>query len=158
MSRYFRRGTSKMFFAPSISDISAPTVAELGAGTDLTPEIGEISGFKFSNSPIDTPDMDTEFVSNIPGEDKGDASSMTFYEDSASNPISAILAKGTAGYICLFPQGIGGGSPIAGDDLEVWPVSVASNTRQWSAGNDAAMYMVEFTLSAVPDTDSTVVA
>ena len=158
MARYFRRGTSKMFFAPTIADISAPTEAEMLAGTDLTPEIGEIEGFKFSNNPIDTPDMDTEFVSNIPGEDTGDDSSMTFYEDDTANPISTTLAKGTAGYMVLFPYGISSTDPQSGDECEVWPITVASNTREWSAGNDAARYMVEFTLSAVPDTASAVVA
>ena len=146
-----------MIFAPSVADISGPTTSELSSGTDLTAEIGEISGFKFSNNPIDTPDMDSEFVSNIPGEDTGDDSSMTFYEDSTSNPIRAVLAKGTEGFVVLFPYGYGGGSPTAGDDCEVWPVTIASNTREWSAGNDAARYMVEFTLSAPPDTEAAVV-
>jgi hypothetical protein len=156
MARYFRRGTSKMYFAPTIADISAPTEAEMLAGTDLSCEVGEIEGFKFSNNPIDVPDFCSEFVSKIPGEDTGDDSSMTFYEDDTSNPIQALLAKGTEAYIVLFPYGISATDPQAGDECEVWPVSVASNTREWSAGNDPARYMVEFTLSAPPDTSAVV--
>jgi hypothetical protein len=158
MSRYFRRGTTKIYFASTITDIDAPTEAEMAAATDITCDIAEVSGFSFSNSPIDVPDMCSTFVKNIPGEDTVEDSSMTFYEDNVSNPTKTLLAKGTEGYIVFFPYGITGGAPSAGDEAEVWVVSVASNTRQWSAGNEAAKYMVEYTATETPDQDAVVVA
>lgn len=158
MSRYFRRGTTKIYYAPSIANLDAPTVAELAAGTELGCEVADIAGFAFKNSPIDVPDMCSTFVKNIPGEDKADASSMTFYEDDASNPIKSLLAKAVEGFVVFFPYGVTGGSPAAGDDCEVWPISVASNTREWKAGNEAAKFMVEFTITDVPDQDAEMVA
>ncbi len=156
MARYFRRGTTKIYFAPSIAAASAPTEGEMAAATELSCETAEINGFAFKNSPIDVPDMCSTFVKNIPGEDKADSSSLTFYEDDTTNPIKTALAKGTEGYIVFFPYGITGASPQTGDVCEVWPVSVASNTREWSAGNDPARYMVEFTITDTPDQESEV--
>ena len=158
MSRYFRRGTTKIYFAPSINDVDSPTVAEMAAATELSCEIAEISGFAFQNNPIDVPDMCAEFVKKIPGEDTADDSEMTFYEDDTSNPLFVTLAKGEEGFIVFFPYGVGGASPTVGDDCEVWPVSVAKTTREWSAGNDAARFMSTFTITEVPGLNSEVVA
>lgn len=157
MSRYFRRGVTKIYYAPTVANLDAPTVAELAAGTELSCELAEISGFSFKNDPINVPDFCSVFVKNIPGEDKADASSMTFYEDDTSNPIRSTLAKGTEGYVVFFPYGVTGGSPNTGDECEVWPVSVASSTRMWQAGNEAGKYQVEFTITDAPDQDATVV-
>ena len=160
MARFFRRGTTKIFFDTSIADTDAPTTAELSNATELSCEMAEISGFSFSNSPIDVPDMCDVFVKKIPGEDTAEDSSMTFYEDDggfAANPIQSTLAKGTEGYVLIFPFGIAGASPNTGDECEVWPVSIASLTREYTAGNDPARYMVEFTITDVPDQEATVV-
>lgn len=161
MSRYFRRGTTKLYFEPTIADKDAPTEAELASATELSCDMAEISGFSFSNNPIDVPDMCAVFVAKIPGEDTAEDSSMTFYEDDggfAANTIKSTLAKGTEGYILIFPYGLAGATPAAGDECETWPVSVASNTREFSAGNEPARFMVEFTITGVPDLEATVVS
>lgn len=156
MSRFMRKGTTKVFFATTIVDINAPSVTEMAAATNLTPQIAEISGFTFSNSPIQTPDMDTKFVSQIPGEDSTEESMIVFYEDQTSNPIRTVLAKDTTGYICIFSAGIAGAAPANSEVCEVWPVTVSSNARRYTATNEAAQYEVKFATTAEPDQDSTV--
>jgi len=157
MARYFRRGTTKIYFVSTITTAASPTAVEMALGTELTCDVAEISGFAFQNNPIDVPDMCAEFVKKIPGEDTADDSEMTFYEDDTSNPLLVTLAKGQAGYIVFFPYGIGGVNPVAGDDCEVWPVSVAKTTREWSAGNDPARFMTTFTITDVPALSAAVV-
>lgn len=164
MARYFRRGTSKMYYVPVVEDVDEPTLSELESAIELSCELSELSGFTFSNSPIDTPDMCAEFVSKIPGEDTAEDSSITFYEHNAAedNPIRDALVKGVLGYVVFFPYGVtgdDGGDPVpdTGDAAEVWPISVASSSREWSAGNDAARYVVEFTITSPPSTDAVVV-
>lgn len=164
MARFFRRGVTKIFWVAgesAISDFDAPTEAEISGATELSCQLAEISGFKFSNNPIDVPDMCSEFVKNIPGEDTADDSSITFYELTgglASNPIKSTLVKGSLGFIVIYPYGTAGSSPAAGDECEVWPSSVASNTREFSAGNDPARWMAEFTITDVPDQEATIVS
>lgn len=150
MARFMRKGITKVYFIPAIASTSAPTTAEVTAGTDLTPQLAEINGFSFSNSPIDTPDMASAFVSKIPGEDTVDNSDMTFYEDDASNPIKTALAKGTTGFVGIYYQGIAGSTPATADKLDVWPCTVASNSRMYTADNEAAKFQVVFTLTDPP--------
>lgn len=159
MPRFMRKGKMKVYFATTIaSTTTAPTVAELTAATHLTPQIGEMNGFTFSNSPIQTPDMDTKFVSQIPGEDSTEDSSLVFYELDGTNPIKAALAKDTDGYVVIFPAGLAGSAPAAGDKCEVWPVTVSSNSRRYTNGNEAGMYEVKFACTEEPAIDVSVLA
>lgn len=151
MARYMRKGTTRFYWVVTIGEpISAPSTAEMGAGVRLDPQVSDINGFEFTNSPIDTPDMATAFVGKIPGEDAVADSSIVFYEDETTNPIRVALAKGTVGYVVIFPNGIAGADPATGDVCEVWPAIVASSSRQYSAGNEAAKYNVAFTLTSPP--------
>jgi hypothetical protein len=153
-----RKGITKYHFVPTVAALAAPTVANITAGTALTGQIAETNGFMFSNSPIQTPDMDSTFVSQIPGEDTSEDSGLVFYEDKATNPIRTALAKGTNGYIVIFAAGYAGASPAASDKCEVWPVTVSSNSRKYSSGNEAAQYEVKFACTAPPAQDAVVAA
>lgn len=144
MARYFRRGKSKIMFAPTVAGTS-PTRAEITAATDLTPQIADIGGFQFSNSPIATPDLATTFTTQIPGEDTSDTPSLTFYDDDAATTIRTALAKGTAGFILMFPLG-----DVPTKRMEVWKVASTGVNDQWSAGNDPARYVAGFAVSAAP--------
>lgn len=156
--RYMRKGNVWMRFVPTIANKAAPTVAELGAGTDITPDIAELSGFEYSNSPIDTPDFANTFTPKIGGEDTSADSSITFYEHSTAvaNAIKTALPKGTAGYVVLSPYTAL--APAAAQKVEVWPVTIIQNSRRWSAGNDAANFVVQFAPSATPNDNATVAA
>lgn len=156
--RYFRRGITKIWFVPTVASASLiPTAAEVIAGTHLTVKASPadesvmgITGFKFTNSPIDTPDLADSFTGNIPGEDKVDASSLDFYEGKTSNAIKTALAKGTKGYIVIFFAGIAGATPAAGDKADVWPVTSTGPSRNYSAGNEAASYSAPFAMTGAP--------
>jgi hypothetical protein len=149
-----RKGITKVRWAPTIASATlVPTTAEITAGTDLTPQVAEINGFSFANSPIDTPDMSSAFVGKIPGEDSTDNSDITFYEDKTTNPISTAQAKGNNGYVVIFPTGIAGAAPAIGDKCDVWPAIIASNARMYTADNEAAKYKVTYALTAPPGID-----
>lgn len=152
MARFMRKGTTRFYWVPTIvAPLTSPSVAEISAGTRLDPEISDISGFEYTNSPIDTPDMASAFVSKIPGEDTVADSSINFYELDDANPIRTVLTKGAAGFVVIFPTGTVGATPATADKCEVWPAIVASSSRQYSAGNEAAKYGVVFTLTDPPE-------
>jgi hypothetical protein len=154
MSRYFRRGTSVIYFVPGTS--KPTTATAVTAGTDLTDAVAEISGFTFTNSPIPTPDMGAAFTKSIPGEDTAEDSSMTFYENPATgspeDDARTALPKGQEGFVVLVPHPAAVGGPAAtGDKVEIWPVISTGVNREWSAGNDPARFMVQFAITDVPD-------
>lgn len=150
MARFMRKGITKVYFCPTIATPTAPTTAEITAGTALTGQVAELNGFTFSNAPIDVPDLSSAFVKKIPGEDTVEDSSIVFYEDKTTNPISTALAKGTVGFVVIFYAGTAGSNPAAADKCEVWGCIIASNSRRYTAGNEAAQYEVVFTLTDPP--------
>jgi hypothetical protein len=148
--RFMRKGTTKFYFVPTITNLTGATVSQITAGVNISPQVAEVSGFSFTNNPIAAPDMDSAFVSQISGEDTVEASTTTMYDLSDNTTIKEALAKGEIGYMVIFYSGIAGATPAVGDDYEVWPVEVASNSRIYSAGNEAAQYTVGWTLTDPP--------
>lgn len=151
-----RRGASKVRWVPTIASTSfIPTTAEVTAGTDMTAPVAGFEGFTFANSPIETPDLSSAFTSTIPGEDKAEDSALLFYEDKTTNALQTTLAKGTVGYVVIFPTGIAGANPASGDKAEVWPVIVTGWARQYDMGNTAAQWRAGFTPTAAPNMSAT---
>jgi hypothetical protein len=151
--RFNRKGTTQIFFLPTIASTALlPTTAEITAGTELTDGINAIDGFTLENSPIETPDMASTFVSKIGGDDSAADSSLTFYEDSVLDDTETDLAKGTSGYIVIFSKGQ---SPSA-KGMDVFPVTVVSNSKAYTTDNEAAKITVQFTITARPAFNQTV--
>jgi hypothetical protein len=106
-TRFLRRGISKIYWLKKINDPKRPARTELSEPNrfDLTSAVSDIEGWALTNEPIETPDMGTTFNSSIPGNDKADSSSLTFYEDRFSDAIEQELPKGAQGYIVLLRKG-----------------------------------------------------
>lgn len=150
--RFFRRGISKVRFAPEIVDMTAPTRAEIDGSIALSVDVNDISGFQLTNSPIDTPDLDSAFTTKIGGEDTVADSSLTFHDrnmDAAeANAIRVALAKGTEGFILLLPYG-----DVPTKRMEVWPVTSLGVNDQYTMGNESAKFVVPFATTGVPEQD-----
>lgn len=151
MGRYTRKGVSKISFVVTIASQAAPTIAEINAGTDLTPQTNDVAGFSFENSPINVPDLATTFVPQIPGEDAAADSTLTFYDDDASSTIRTALAKGNAGFIVLMPYG-----KTTTKRCEVWPVKSTGYNDEWTTGNESAKAHCKFAVTAAPNQAATV--
>jgi hypothetical protein len=149
---FFRRGITKIYEVPTVT-AAAPTVAQITAGTDLSDLVSDITGFSFTNSPIPTPKLSTTFTTSVPGEDTTDDSELKFYEKKTTNPQQAALAKGTSTNIVIFYKGLAGATPAIGDSCDVWPVQSTGPNREYSMGNDAAMWHCGFAPSAEPTQD-----
>lgn len=145
MARYFRRGVSKVKWAPAVAG-SSPTRPEITAGVDLSPSIAAINGFQFSNAPIATPDLSDNFDKQITGPDTAGDSSFDFYDDDASSTVRTTLAKGTAGYVLLFPYG-----DVVTKRVEVWAVTSLGVNDAWSMDATAAQFNVQFAITARPN-------
>lgn len=145
MARYFRRGITKFKFLPAVASLDAPSRAEISAGVDLSPDVSDVAGWTYTNTPIDTPDFATTFTPQIGGEDKAAQSSLTFYDNDASTTIRAALVKGTAGFMVLMPYG-----DVPTKRCEVWPATVVSIADQYATANEAAKFQVTFSITARP--------
>lgn len=153
--RFNRKGVTQIKFLPTIASSSLlPTRAEITAGTEYTGQISAIDGWSLENQPIETPDMASTFVSKIDGDDSASDSSLTFYEDDTLDDVETDLAKGTEGFICIFSKG----DVASAKGLDVFPVKVASNSKAYTADNEAAKITVQFVITDRPAFNQTVPA
>jgi hypothetical protein len=150
---FFRRGVSKFVACPSVADLKHPPRAEITAGTPLT-GITAISGFQITNSPVDTPDLDSRFTSNVPGEDKAGNSALTFKDkrNTESADIRAALAKDTSLVIVYMPYG-----DIAGQRCESWPAT-STGVNDKIDMSAAAEFEVGFATPEPPEQNAVVPA
>lgn len=154
MPKFFRRGISHIKFAPAVvayTDVTgvgagSPTRAEITAGQVITGSLSEIAGFGLNNSPIAVPDLLTTFTGQINGEDTTDTSTLTLYDDDTATAIRTALAKGTNGFMLLFPYG-----DVPTKRCEVWPVRSTGINDEWTTGNDAARTVVTFAITRIPN-------
>ncbi|AIA03447.1 hypothetical protein [Streptomyces noursei] len=153
-TRFLRRGISKILWLKQVNDPKWPTRTEINEPNafDLTRSVSDIEGWALENDPIETPDMGSTFNSSIPGNDKADKSSLTFYEDRHSDAIEQHLSKGAKGWIVLLRKGDIPGSR----SIDVFPVQVATRAATYSTGNEAAKFKVDFTVVDEPSLDAVV--
>ncbi|NUP69307.1 MAG: hypothetical protein HOW71_44880 [Nonomuraea sp.] len=145
--KYMRRGTSRFFFVTTIAaDSMIPTRSELSAGTEFSNYIAAMDGWTVANQEIDTPDMADTYDSTIPGSDKADSSSFTFYEDEEDAELEAIFAKGTTGHVVILRKG----DIPANNSMDVFPIRVASQSPQYTADNEAAKFMATCSITSRP--------
>ncbi|MDH6624419.1 hypothetical protein M2271_002221 [Streptomyces sp. LBL] len=151
-TRFLRRGISKILWAPDLNDPKYPRRQEITKAFGLTDAVSDIEGWALENDPIETPDMGSTFNSSIPGNDKAENSSLTFYEDRFSDDIEQQLPKGAKGYVVFLRKGDIPGSR----SVDVFPAQVATRAATYSTGNEAAKFKVDFTIIDEPSLDAPV--
>ncbi|MDQ8706863.1 hypothetical protein RCO28_30985 [Streptomyces sp. LHD-70] len=155
--RFMRRGITKIFWLKEIhATAQTPTRAELSRpnATELTEAISDVEGWALTNEAIETPDLSSTFTSSIPGEDKAEDSSFTFYEDKVSDDVEQLLPKGAKGWVVFLRKGDVPGSK----SMDVFPAQVASRSAQYNTGNEAAKFQVSYTITDPPALDVAVPA
>jgi len=143
-TRYIPPGVTQYYWVASIANKNSPTRSELNAGTDLTGEINAVSGFSYSNSPVETPDLGSTFTSKIPGLNAADDSSLTFYLSQSGTDVRTLLTKGLTGFIVIFSEG-----DLPGKVMDVYPVSISAAPKQRTM-SDPSHIMVNFTITSIP--------
>lgn len=150
--RFLRKGTTRFYWVPTIAAATKiPTAAEVTAGTRLDEQLHGVNGFSYETQFIDAPNFLSSITPKELGEDQLADSTLSFYElKSGTDTIRAVFVKGTTGFIVIFYAGTAGATPAAADKADVWPVTVGSRTRAYSAGNELAAYNVRFAVTSAP--------
>lgn len=152
--RYFRPGTTKVYWVTTIATYTAPTRAELDAGKDVTDEVAELNGFLVTSDSVDTPDLSGRFVGKIPGRITADDSSINFYASSTGfNDARSILPRDTTGFVVIMDAG----DVSTTGRMDVFPATVASHGKLRGV-EDPAMTQAAFTITKVPAEDKVIPA
>ena len=156
MARIQFTGTGKLYFVTTIAAPAAPTVAEITAGTELTPFLRQDGLNRSQDSGL----VDTATAASLfETTDIGTRSAkleLTLYRDSvaADDDAWAALPIGTRGYLVVLPFG----GPLAADRCEVWKIAVANRSMSAIAKDAAQVFTCSCAVVAQPVDDALVAA
>lgn len=151
-------GNVKAWFVPTIADISAPTVAELTAGTDLGGVLtaAGLEGFEPSTTRIDNTSLKSKFGTTVPGRTNFGEMGLLLKKQSGTDTVfTTLTVKGTSGYIVIRDGEDESGAWAADDEVAVYPI--ITGEFAWVREPDNVFrYRVPIGLSAAPDQRATV--
>jgi len=147
-TRFINKGVTRVLWVPSIADKTAPTRAELDAGTDLAGEIQDLDGWLVESESVETPDLGTTFTGSIPGSTSAEDSSLTMYEDLGGTDARELMPRGTSGFIVWMD-----GGDVAGRPMDVFPVRVGSVGKNRTVDDDPATLTINFNITSEPAED-----
>lgn len=146
-TRFYQPGVIKILFLPTIAATTyVPTTTEISAGTDLTSEVRDISGWSYSTAFIETRDAGTRVRPKLAGAVTLEDSSITFNGSTTSaTDARSVFTTNQTGFIVMADAGTGTGKPA-----EVFPVTVGSVVKVRSLEGDAFAIRVDFGVTNVP--------
>jgi hypothetical protein len=162
MSKHGRRGKAKIYFVPTLTSDTTPSLAEVLAGTYLGKGLRTMTGFETQVSRITEAVMHSNVSPQITGEQTfGDAQMVLLEDDgTTTDPDSAelaaayaALADGALGKIVAMPYGA-----VATKKCEVWSIQIGANNRNWTTDNEMAKYSVAFAPLSAPIKNATLAA
>jgi len=151
-------GNTKVAWATTISNINAPTVAELTAATDWTQRLTP-DGLKTdpSTADVDTSSLASTFTTNQPGR-RSYTVELTFKRGSTTtedNPYTT-LTYGATGYV-IVRRGVAFATAFAtGDKVEVYPVAAGEAQNIAPAANEVSKFMSPLKVTSDPATRAVV--
>lgn len=156
-NEYIWQGNGRTFFCTTIADKTAPTVAEVLAGTEITELVGAYTGWGSKQNYAKIPNARSTFNGQIPGTVDADDSSLSIYMDSVSNTYRAATPRGTRGFM-VHVDYCPDGDPVAGNVCDVFPVQIASAPKKREMGDTAYMFEQACAITSEPAEDVQIAA
>lgn len=128
MTKYIYDGVIKVFYAPTIANPSAPSLAtDLASAVDLTPYMRSLDT-PLQGSTVDAATADSKFNATAAGNYGGQDLTGEFVRhlDTADDDAWTTLARGTQGYIIRADQGGSGvdGALAVGDVVSIYEIDI----------------------------------
>lgn len=142
----------------SITNIAAPTAAQITAATDLTGFVISLNASSRGNT-VPTPSFDSLFETSTAGTSAATFDA-DFYRDDEDDAAWELLPRGTRGFFIISRFGGAGtnNKPVATDEVEVWPVMITSRTMANMSNNTVQTFTVSCAVTTEPDEDAIVAA
>ena len=143
-------GNYRIFVVDSISDIAAPTVAEIGAGTEITTLVPK-SGWTVSNSSnmVDSGNLSTQYDSEVMGTYKVNASLTILLDDTTDTASDEFQTHGSASHLVILPYK-GTGDVAAADVVHVLPMETGKAVPNGTAANERQTADVPIAVTVEP--------
>lgn len=153
-------GQIRVYWVTSIANIAAPTVAELNAGTDLTPVMTAdgLVGFEPNTADVDTSSLNSTFDTKTIGRDSFSGTlvrlkKQTGGTDSVYNTMNN---RGGSGWVVIRRDVAYATAWTASQKCEVYPTVLGPIRRLAPVANNVTKYEVDTKISSSPNLNATV--
>jgi hypothetical protein len=146
-------GFTRVFWVSSISNIAAPTVAELNAGISLTATMTPdgLQNFQLDTADIPNATLASTFDSVDVGRVSSKNAALRLFKTTATDTIYNTLVKGTAGNVVV-RRDIDQSTAFASSQaIEVYPSKCGETRRIDPAANEETMYEIPIKMTAQPN-------
>lgn len=142
--------------AGAITNIAAPTAAQITSATNLTPFLISLNASSRGNT-VPTPSFDSLFETSTAGTSTATFDA-DFYRDDVLDSAWDLLPRATRGFFVVSRFGGAGtkNKPISADHVEVWPTMVTSRTMANMSNNTVLTFTVSCAVIAEPNEDAVV--
>ena len=148
MSRTIFEKNWKTYFCLAIANKAAPTLAEILAGTHLSPYIAKDGvelpdGQNYVDSATIEDDFDAQEVGSWGG---GPVSLTMFRDDDDESDAYDLIVRGTRGFLVFSPFGV----PTYGSPVHVFPVAMHEPVLLPPAANEMQKFKAGFAVTGAP--------
>lgn len=156
MARIISNGEVLIFWVVTIADTTAPTVAEIAAGTDITPFLSSMDT-PLDGDAVDSSDLSSAFNKTVAGKFGGSVNASMYRDDTADTAFD-LFPRNTTGFAVIRRFGGSGVAIMAADDVDVWNLRVITRSDVALDDNTVQSFEVNFATLDEPDIDVAVAA
>lgn len=156
MARLIADGEIRVHWVVTIANPAAPTVAEITAGTDITPLLSSIDTPNEGEA-VPANDLSSAFNKTVPGR-FGGSPSLDAYRDDTADTAYALFPRNTIGYLVVRRFGGSNTAFAAAQKVDVWNVRVITRSANTLDSGSIQMFTVNFAALDEPDEDVAVAA
>lgn len=152
-------GMTRVAFVPTIADTSAPTVAELTAGTYIGSVLvaGGMEGFEASTSEVDNTAFDSRFGTKSPGTSEYSGTRLILKKQDGADPVWTLLTEfGTSGYLVVRDGEDAQNAFASADVVNIYPVMTGDWDYMNRERNSVLRYWVATPITSEPVKPATV--
>lgn len=145
-------GRTRIYWVPSISNILAPTVAELNAGTTLssvtTPD--GLVGFEPDTADVDVSAIDSLFDTKIAGRASFSGTLLRLKKQQGADSVYALLVRDLAGFVAVRRDLASSTAWTAAQAVEIYPAVLGETRNLAPESNSVHKYEVPIKVSLTP--------
>jgi hypothetical protein len=145
-SRFIALETTKVYYLPTLASTArVPTRSEINAGTDLTGEIVDWSGWTSRTNYVTTPSLATRFQAKLADTEEAEDSSLSFAGDLGGDDVRGVLERGDRGFI-VFADG----GDVTAYLADVFPVEVSAISSDRVMSGREFRVRIDFSMIEIP--------
>ena len=156
MSRTIADGEVLINFAPTIAAVTAPTVAELAAGDDMTGFLSQLDT-PLDGDAVDSSDLSSAFNKTVAGTYGGNISG-NLYRDDTTDTAWDTFDRNVEGYFVIRRFGGSTVAWTAADKAEVYKVRIITKSPGTLDRNNTQMFSIDAAVLDEPELAAVIAA